>query len=351
MQGAQICHRLLSSKLDYKDQLKFDFRSHTSPIARLFRGKDFMIDFVQTWKDSHSASGCIMFAISYYTALTLYRSAFMGKKSDMGAATLKNLGKVLSSINNNEWARKAEQAADLQILKELRDLTKVSLESVEASLVQTSPAETVGDQRKQIKEQPKESSPADALPQPIGDVPSSPAPWDEESIVEASASGLVGQEVATDVAPTETATTETAPTDVARTETVSTEAAPTEAAPTEVAHTESASTEAASTEAAPTEAAPTVSTEAAPTAAASTKAAPTEAAEVETEAAEVETEAAGVEAGVVAAADSSKRARARLSEDQKPPRKKWRQTALKAPAAAPAVPGKTGLAKYFRRTA
>ena len=83
-----------------------------------------------------------MFAISYYTALTLYRSAFMGKKSEMGATTLKNLGNILSCINKQEWARSVEHIMDLPIFKELCDLTKKPFESIEVLPAETVPALT-----------------------------------------------------------------------------------------------------------------------------------------------------------------------------------------------------------------
>ena len=92
-------------------------------------GDEFRRECFVQWKDSHYASGCLMFATAYYTALTLYRSAFMGKKSDMGVKTEKNLVKVLSSMNSHEWCCRAERVMEIPALNEMRKFTKKPLAS------------------------------------------------------------------------------------------------------------------------------------------------------------------------------------------------------------------------------
>ena len=106
------------------------------------------------WKDSHSASGCIMFAISYYTALSLYRSAFMGKKSATGAQTLKNLVKVLSSMNSHEWCCRAEHVMEIPVLNEMREFAKKPLASYDDLPEDTLPKDA---------EQPVPTTPASTL--------------------------------------------------------------------------------------------------------------------------------------------------------------------------------------------
>ena len=65
-------------------------------------GHDFRRDCFESWKESQTAAGCLMFAIAYHTALTLYRSPFMGKQTELGQTTLKNLKIVLTSMNTHE---------------------------------------------------------------------------------------------------------------------------------------------------------------------------------------------------------------------------------------------------------
>ena len=90
-------------------------------------GHDFRRDCFESWKESQTAAGCLMFAISYFTALTLYRSPFMGKQTELGQTTLKNLKNVLTSMNTHEWCRRTEHAMEIPALKEMREFTKKPL--------------------------------------------------------------------------------------------------------------------------------------------------------------------------------------------------------------------------------
>ena len=92
-------------------------------------GHDFRRDCFESWKESQTAAGCLMFAIAYHTALTLYRSPFMGKQTELGQTTLKNLKNVLTSMNTHEWCRRTEHAMTIPALKEMREFTKKPLSS------------------------------------------------------------------------------------------------------------------------------------------------------------------------------------------------------------------------------
>ena len=90
-------------------------------------GHDFRRDYFESWKESQAASGCLMFARRYFTALTFYRSPFMGEQTEHGQITLENLQNVLTSMNTHEWCRRTEHAMEIAALKEMREFTKTPL--------------------------------------------------------------------------------------------------------------------------------------------------------------------------------------------------------------------------------
>jgi len=91
-------------------------------------GSDFKSAEPKDHRDAHHTSGGIMFSISLYTAITLYRSSFMGKKGKAGEQTLANLKKVLESINAKPTCADWENTFKLPATAEMRKFAKVPLQ-------------------------------------------------------------------------------------------------------------------------------------------------------------------------------------------------------------------------------
>lgn len=97
--------------------------STQSKIEKLVASVSDFVDPHVAW-DANICAGTIMYLVSHWAAVIMYRSAFCGKASAVGEKTAHNLDQVLLRINRNAFAVKAEHTLAAPLLKEIRTFAK-----------------------------------------------------------------------------------------------------------------------------------------------------------------------------------------------------------------------------------
>ena len=102
-----------------------DMEKLVAQLVTLFGsiGEDFLEQ--PSYDESQQAIGIVVYIVALYTAITLYRSPLLGKKTAAGEKTLQNLKQVLDAINVTPCALELDYKLDLKLVEEMRGYAAV----------------------------------------------------------------------------------------------------------------------------------------------------------------------------------------------------------------------------------
>ena len=141
----------------------------------------FADEFPDLHNDSYTMVGVCIFAVAMFTAVTLYRSSQMGKRTKTGLQTAANLSKVLKTINADSLAVKAERHLNPAVMTEMRKVFNLPLPKEEKPASQV----IVPDATVHVEPSAAVGAVASGPPTIVGDEASAPA-----ATVESEAFGL-----------------------------------------------------------------------------------------------------------------------------------------------------------------